>query len=733
EEAEQLQRRVLEGREQALGPGRHETLAAAAELAGVLTARGRLEEAEALHRRALGGRAAALGPDHLDTLTSAGALAGVLVSRGKYEEAEHLYRRTLEGRQAVLGDEHVDTLTAMNDLAGLLITRGKYEEAEVLQRRALAGREQLLGESHHDTLVSTGGLAALLVYRGKYDEAEDLYNRTLTGREQTLGVNHAETIACVSSLAGLLASCGRFEKLEALRRRRRLAGGGGGGVDTTAAAAAASSDGSADVRGSNTGTPDQLGIGNVVGSGRPQKTVQRRTGTNDRVMGVHQFMNRPPSSSSPGKAPSVPAAATAPAATAAAAAASFGTPAATGDGSSGTDEPEQRPAAAPTGSPANGRTARFLGFFRSRGGVAASTTMVESDSAIWVSHPGAQKSALMRWASGGLEPSPPPLQRLTLHGQSVAGATASRQLPIQHVDEMLPSPSSQSHSQLPSPIGLARLSIGSLTGRPRATDGAPHSGPSSPSVAAAQSSTRMNRQRTYFNNEQSQQSQQLQMNPRRSSFQHHSQLRLVTEDPPYRRSDPVTTVAWPAARSTASISGTAAIGAAPGSAPTPSSSQLQLQLQASPTVATAAAAGQGMVSPRVVGKPTLCDLLEEQPMARSMSMTSRIGGGSGSSNSGPAAFVGVATKPSPPASLVGVAGASSAAGGTVVGSAVPVSNGSGTAAASPSGAGSRSPGGGGGGGGGAGGKVLWPPRASAVQLPGFTPRAAGRFHALQVA
>ena len=109
---------------------------------------GSYEEAEQMNRRALDGREQVLGKEHPYTLTSVSNLALVLHSQGKYEEAEQMNRRALDGREQWLDFEHPDTLTSVDNLAEVLGDQEKYEAAEELHRRALQGSEKVLEVEH---------------------------------------------------------------------------------------------------------------------------------------------------------------------------------------------------------------------------------------------------------------------------------------------------------------------------------------------------------------------------------------------------------------------------------------------------------------------------------------------------------------------------------------------------------------------------------------------------------
>jgi hypothetical protein len=77
-----------------------------------------------MNRRVLEGREKALGKEHPDTLTSVNNLAVVLQDQRKYKQAEEMNRRALEGREKVLEKEHPGTLTSVYSLAYSLHQQG---------------------------------------------------------------------------------------------------------------------------------------------------------------------------------------------------------------------------------------------------------------------------------------------------------------------------------------------------------------------------------------------------------------------------------------------------------------------------------------------------------------------------------------------------------------------------------------------------------------------------------
>jgi tetratricopeptide (TPR) repeat protein len=116
-----------------LGERHPETIWSKAELGWTLRECGDLEEAETIEREVLELRTEISGPRHLDTTNAMSNLANTLHNRGHLEEAEKMRREVLELRMEILGPRHPDTISAMNNLAVTLGDRGQLEEAEKMK------------------------------------------------------------------------------------------------------------------------------------------------------------------------------------------------------------------------------------------------------------------------------------------------------------------------------------------------------------------------------------------------------------------------------------------------------------------------------------------------------------------------------------------------------------------------------------------------------------------------
>ncbi|KAH6874681.1 hypothetical protein B0T10DRAFT_610521, partial [Thelonectria olida] len=208
DDAESMQRRVMELQEDALGSEHPDTLESMNNLVVILDRQGRYGEAELIERRVINIQEKILGSEHPYTLSSMNNLAVVLDRQGRYGEAEAMHRQTLELRQKVLGHEHPDTLMNMNNLAPVLVSQCKHAEAEQLLRQTIRLQRRARGTDHPDTLTSRSNLAMTLQSQGKRDEAESLIREVLSARANALGREHPDTVTSINNLGVLLSEQG---------------------------------------------------------------------------------------------------------------------------------------------------------------------------------------------------------------------------------------------------------------------------------------------------------------------------------------------------------------------------------------------------------------------------------------------------------------------------------------------------------------------------------------------
>ena len=110
---------------------------------------GQAQEAEALLVLEASLREQALGNGHVETLAAVTALARLMMGQGKLGEATALYRHALKEYTGSVGADSPLTLRTMVSLAELLADQMLTDEAASLYRAALKGLEATMGPQHH--------------------------------------------------------------------------------------------------------------------------------------------------------------------------------------------------------------------------------------------------------------------------------------------------------------------------------------------------------------------------------------------------------------------------------------------------------------------------------------------------------------------------------------------------------------------------------------------------------
>jgi len=190
------------------------TLSAVYNLAESIRQCGRPEEAEELHRRALQGRETSLGPKHVAVYASAQSLGDCFYAQGEgmkaqgnmdscnavWAKAEEYYQRALIGRHGLFGALHTDTCVTMQTYATLLHEQGRDKDAEPLVTTAVTGFDKCLGEDHDRTFLAVRQLGIVLLALGKLAEAEQWLKKDLAATEKLHGLEDVSTLACVGRL-----------------------------------------------------------------------------------------------------------------------------------------------------------------------------------------------------------------------------------------------------------------------------------------------------------------------------------------------------------------------------------------------------------------------------------------------------------------------------------------------------------------------------------------------------
>jgi tetratricopeptide (TPR) repeat protein/CHAT domain-containing protein len=218
-EAQGLDKRALAIREKALGADHPEVAQALNNLAIVHQLQGNYGEAEALHKRALAIREKVFGAAHPEVAQTLYNLANVYKDQGKYVEAVGLYKRSLNIREQAFGANHLQVADVLNDLAIVYYSQGNFAEAQALHTRILAIREKALGADHPDVAGSLNNLANVYYAQGKYGEAEAYYKRALAIKERVVGADHPDVAIFLNNLAVVYRLQSKYREAEALHER----------------------------------------------------------------------------------------------------------------------------------------------------------------------------------------------------------------------------------------------------------------------------------------------------------------------------------------------------------------------------------------------------------------------------------------------------------------------------------------------------------------------------------
>lgn len=197
--------RLLELRQEILGPNHADTIDCLSDLATALAKTNQYAESIKFHRDAVSRGIAHLGINDLDTLNCQNALASTLMDVDEYQEASEIYKEVYEIKKSIQGPDHPDFLVIESNFALCLVGLGEIPRAIELNQHCLASKEKVLGIDHPETIISAYNLGDLYFREGHREEAIKLYDRIIDGCEAGL---RRETVD------------GK-EYLDLIRRRRR--------------------------------------------------------------------------------------------------------------------------------------------------------------------------------------------------------------------------------------------------------------------------------------------------------------------------------------------------------------------------------------------------------------------------------------------------------------------------------------------------------------------------------
>jgi tetratricopeptide (TPR) repeat protein len=187
-------------------------------------------QAEELFRRALALREQALGPDDKSVITSINNLAALYVSRGELDEAEPLLKRAMTASVKRVESSQGDLAINLNNLARLYFKRGDFSQAEPLLMRLLTLKRPM-GPEHPEVATVLVSLAKVRQALGKYEAAERIWRRVLAVRERTLAAGDPAVLQTIDGLADALAAQGKLAPACELRERALASRAGATGAE----------------------------------------------------------------------------------------------------------------------------------------------------------------------------------------------------------------------------------------------------------------------------------------------------------------------------------------------------------------------------------------------------------------------------------------------------------------------------------------------------------------------
>ena len=189
-----------------------ETLLTMHDQAWALLQEGQVEEAERLERNLIDLQRRVMGPDHDDTVNTMGELAFTLCQEGKCAEGVKLNREVLEEQKRTIGPDARGTLITMDNLATMLRDDGHIDEALALQQDSLDRHLRVSGPENLGTINAMMNLAEIQRDAHQDDNALQSLNRLVEMEQRVLGPDQGEIYETKYDLASLLVRKGRNQE-----------------------------------------------------------------------------------------------------------------------------------------------------------------------------------------------------------------------------------------------------------------------------------------------------------------------------------------------------------------------------------------------------------------------------------------------------------------------------------------------------------------------------------------
>jgi len=199
--ARELQQRIVDARERALGPEHEGTLAARHSLAFWIGQAGDAAGARDQYAALLPVVERVHGPEHPATVTTRANGARWIGEAGDAAGARDQFAALLPVAERVLGPEHSLTLSARSNLAYWTGEAGDAAGARDQLSALLPVRERVLGPEHPDSLGNRHHLARWTGEAGDAAGARDQVAALLPVVERVLGPEHPDTLTTRNNLA----------------------------------------------------------------------------------------------------------------------------------------------------------------------------------------------------------------------------------------------------------------------------------------------------------------------------------------------------------------------------------------------------------------------------------------------------------------------------------------------------------------------------------------------------
>jgi serine/threonine-protein kinase len=178
-------------------------------LGALYSYQGRLDEAETVNRRVLEIRRHVVGNDHPSVMVTLNNLGNLLREKGEYADAEPMLEEALAINRTLHG-RHPRVAISLHNLSLAKVALGDYDAAEALDREALSMRRELLNEEHPDIANTLHNLGWQRLERGAYEEAEGYFRDAIAQWGKTFPDDHPNFVTAYRNLGHTLVELGRF-------------------------------------------------------------------------------------------------------------------------------------------------------------------------------------------------------------------------------------------------------------------------------------------------------------------------------------------------------------------------------------------------------------------------------------------------------------------------------------------------------------------------------------------